>query len=191
MMRRMNPWLRFLAGLNLAVFAFVLAPQAAASAGTEHGGARTAAAVHFMHGRPGPATAGTRVSTNDCNNTCTVAVSPRLSLSGCSRQDGFNGDVQWNTEWIAAWGEVWDVCGTTATAWLKWYSPNVHNSEVGQAPPYTTQGFNFPEYGGMTSPGNISVTVCATWHGSWTCGPSEPVNPPSNFSSVSRTRPTG
>lgn len=110
---------------------------------------------------------------SSCSNTCTKAVYPRITLAGCTGKDGFNGYIPWNNQWVSAWREVWYVSGTTASAWLHWYSPNVHNSNIGQAPAFTTTGVNFPRYGGMLSPGHISITVCAWWN-VWECG--TPVN---------------
>jgi hypothetical protein len=166
-MRRASSRLGFLAGSALAAITFVLVP-ATAYAGTTHSGTDQTAAIRVMNTRSGPATAGRSVRPN-CGGTCTQAVSPRLSLAGCSAKDGFNGNIQWTSYSVQAWGEVWDSCGTTATVWLSWSCPTGHNSEIGEAAAFTTSGVNFPAYGCFTNPGNISITVCANWNG-WECG---------------------
>jgi hypothetical protein len=102
-----------------------------------------------------------------------TGVSPKLSLPGCSRQDGFNGNISWNNgdgTSVRAWGEVWDVCGTTATVWLSWTDPGGHNVNIGHAPPDKTNGVNYSNSGGILSTGNVSIAVCAWWQGIWRCG---------------------
>jgi hypothetical protein len=169
-MRRVSPRLICLAGIGLAAAAFLLVPQAAAAAATAHSGTNAPAAIKAADRLPGSLAASPSAAAASCSNgVCTANVSPRLALSGCSREEGFNGVVQWDSASVGAWGQVWDVCGTTASVWLHWYSPNVHNSKMGQASAFTTNGVYFPQYGGIASPGHISVTVCAFWNG-WECG---------------------
>jgi hypothetical protein len=104
----------------------------------------------------------------------TVAVSPRLSVPGCSRQDGYNGNVQWTTHplntYVSTWGELWDVCGVTAYLYMSWTDgASSSNVQVGTASADTTTGQN-QTYDTFFNPGNISVTVCANTSNGWTCG---------------------
>jgi hypothetical protein len=109
----------------------------------------------------------------------TVAVSPRLELPGCDRDDGYNGNVQWgslpNPQFVKTWGELWDVCGTTAYLYMSWYSPGYNNPQVASAPDYTTVGVNSSYSTTPFNPGYISVTVCAWWFDQWKCGTSDEV----------------
>lgn len=154
----------FLSGAGFLAVALLLAPQAA-MASTEHEPARADLNVPDRQSGPVRASQPTLPAASGKK-----AVYPRLSLPGCSGQDGYNGWIQWNNPYgVQTWGEVWDVCGTTASTWLSWSDPTGHNSNVGQASPYTTNGVNF-SYTGMLQAGNISVTVCAWWQGKWRCG---------------------
>ena len=113
-------------------------------------------------------------------DSTTRLVAPRLSLAGCSRQDGFNGNIQWEgygqtNPYIKVWGEIWDVCGTRAYLYLSWDSPLGYNVEAGNCYANGTCGVNY--YVGQeylaANPGYIHVTVCANWKGGWHCGASQ------------------
>lgn len=112
------------------------------------------------------------------NGVYTKPVYPRLSLYRCSRQDGYNGNVQWvtipNGESIKTWGELWDVCGTTVYLYLTWYDPGYENYPAGRASSFSTSGVNY-SHGTLANAGHISVTLCAWWYNRysdlvWTCG---------------------
>ena len=108
-----------------------------------------------------------------------VAVYPRLSVPGCSRQDGYNGNVEWatfpNPQFVKTWGQLWDVCGVTAHLYLTWYDPDYENAPVATTPPFITTQVNqyYNTFG--TDPGYITVTVCANLISGWTCGSPYPV----------------
>lgn len=103
----------------------------------------------------------------------TKAVYPRLSIPGCSRQDGYNGNVQWgsvpNPTFVATWGQLWDVCGVRAYLYMSWYAATYNNVQVATTPPLITTGVN-RSYSTSLNPGYISVTVCANTINGWTCG---------------------
>jgi hypothetical protein len=103
-----------------------------------------------------------------------VSVYPRLSLEGCSRQDGYNGNVAWATfpqSFVETWGELWDVCGTTAYLYMSWYDPDYENAPIGTAPAYSTTGQDAYYSTFPYEAGYIQVTVCANWPATgWTCG---------------------
>jgi hypothetical protein len=175
--------LSLLFSIGLLAVAFLLVPQAA-SANTAH--SRTHVPVHVTYvavhvkgvlgQQPGS------VGTSRPNiRSSQVAVSPRLSFPGCSRQDGFNGNVYWDgypfaNPVIYVWGEVWDVCGANAQVYVSWYSPTYHNPDIGSSGYNHTSGVKYgPDYL-VANPGHITVTVCASWATQWRCGTPWKVN---------------
>jgi hypothetical protein len=176
-MRSLNSRLALLAGMGLLAGAFLLVPQVA-SASASHSKPYASARVKSLGQQPGSVGA-RRLPQELSSGDPTKSVAPRLSLPGCSRQDGYNGNVQWVNDGvystITTWGQVWDVCGTTAYVYLSWNSPTHHNTQVGHAPPFTTQGVNSPVFSIYANPSNIAVTVCANWQGQWRCGASSHV----------------
>lgn len=152
MMKTVKSRLALLSAIGLLSVVFLLAPHTA-----------SASTIQSQVGqRPsGP------------NGVYTQYVYPRLSLSGCNREDGYNGNVEWvtppNGEHIQTWGEVWDVCGTTVQLYLSWYDPGYQNYEAGSAQPYTTNGVNYT-HSTVLNAGHIGVTLCAWWFDQWKCG---------------------
>jgi hypothetical protein len=152
MMKTVHSRLVLLSAIGLLAVAFLLGPQAAFASTTQS----------RMSQRP-----------SSIDSVTTKPVYPRLSLKTCSRQDGFNGNVQWGTfpnpSVINIWGQVWDVCRTTVHVYLSWYDPGYQNYDVGQAAPRKTNGVNF-SHSTFANAGYISVTLCAMWFNQWTCG---------------------
>ena len=149
MMKTVKSRLALLSAIGLLAVAFLLAPQTAFASPTHS----------QLSQRPSSVT--------------TKPVHPRLSLSGCSGQDGYNGNVQWGTfpnpSVIKTWGQVWDVCGTTVHVYLSWYDPGYQNKDAGQAGDYTTNGVNY-SHPTFANAGYIAVSLCAWWFDQWTCG---------------------
>ena len=154
MMTTVHSRLILLSAIGFLAAAFLLGPQVAFASTTQ-----------------------SRVSQHPYSVT-TKPVYPRLSLYRCSRQDGYNGNVQWGTfpnpSTIKTWGQVWDVCGTTVYVYLSWYDPGYQNYPAGQAPSGESRGVNY-SHSTFANAGYISVTLCAWWYDSrlnlvWTCG---------------------
>jgi hypothetical protein len=165
--------LSLLWSIGFLAVAFLLVPQVA-SASTAHSGTYMPVHVKVVLGQQ-PGSVGTSRSHQPNIPSYQVAVSPRLSLPGCSRQDGFNGNVYWDTyplgtPVIDVWGEVWDVCGADAQLYLSWYSPTYHNPDIGSSGYNHTNGVKYgPDYL-VANPAHITVTVCASWATVWRCG---------------------
>lgn len=99
---------------------------------------------------------------------------PRLSLSGCAYEDGYNGNVEWvtapNGEHIQTWGEMWELCGTEVFLYLSWYDPGYQNKLAATIQPHVrNQGVNY-SHPTFANAGHIGVTLCAEWFNQWKCG---------------------
>jgi hypothetical protein len=97
------------------------------------------------------------------------AVSVRVSCG--SQECGFNGNVQWGTNYLKIWGIVWGTSSSAADVLLTWHSGGVEFlREPGRAPGRAGVGFN--KYY-KTNPSYIQVQVCGEASGN--C--SQPVDP--------------
>lgn len=147
------------------------APAATAASG--HPATHGARHIAAPGSRPASARPGPR-SVIRPDGVYSVPVYPRLSVPGCSRQDGYNGNVEWGTfpnpQFVKTWGELWDVCGVTAHLYMSWYDPDYENAPVATTPPLITTGVNQSYSTAPYNPGYISVTVCANTINGWTCG---------------------
>jgi len=181
-MKVINSRLGLLAGIGFLAVASVLAPQAARASATH---TRADAPVYAEGLSQQPGSAGASRLGGPIVPLDQQAVSPRLSLPGCSRQDGFNGNVHWDNQTlftlpdIYAWGQVWDVCGTNAQVFMSWYSPTYHDPNIGSSGYYHTSGVLWPSSNPdylASNAGHIKVTVCAWWQNQWRCGTPWSVN---------------
>ena len=164
-MKAATPRLRFLSGVGLCTAAFLLASQAATASTVHSNSPATHMSTPAQPSGHQPAGKG---------KDAPVAVYPRLSLPGCSRQDGFNGNVQvgegYPPFYIKAWGEAWDLCGTDATVWLSWDSPGYVNRQIGSSGYDYTSGVNWGPQATFSLATNVWITVCAWWQSRWRCG---------------------
>jgi hypothetical protein len=165
-MRITNSRLGLVSVLGLAVAAILAAPQAAGAA-TAHSRAQPASHVQAVGRHP-----------RLLASTDTQAVHPRISLPGCSGQDGYNGNVEWGMSsgspayFVKSWGEVWDLCGTQANLYLSYYVDGAHfNPDIASSGYDDTVGVNWSSGAAYNAdPYSIYATVCAWWESTWRCG---------------------
>jgi hypothetical protein len=85
------------------------------------------------------------------------AVSVRVSCG--SQECGFNGNVEWGTNYLKIWGVVWGTSSNEGIVLLTWHSGGVeYLREPGSAPGRAGVGVN--KYYNTSEPSFIQVGVC-------------------------------